>query len=101
MSQAENTNLGHQESIADNGFELSVPGVPGVPSQKRVFPNQNEKTKFKKGVRCTYSGENPHTAKQYSGVLIIHEVNSVNGITALKPDGTLTSWIDPDELKVA
>ena len=41
LSQAENTSLGHQESIADNGFELSVPGVPGVPSQKRVFPKLN------------------------------------------------------------
>ena len=101
VSQAENTSLGHQESIADNGFELGVPDVPGVPSPKRVFPNQNEKTKFKKGVCCTYSGKNPHIAKQYDGVLIIHEVNSVNGITALKPDGTLTSWLDPDELKVA
>jgi len=89
------------ESSDSNSSEIISPLSPSSPYQNPIFQNQTPKRIFKKGMQYTYSGKNPHLAKQYAGVLIVYKVDPVNGITALKPNGTLTSWIDPADLKIA
>ena len=89
------------ETSPSNKSRIISPSSPSSPYKNSVSLNLDRIPKFKTGVHCTYSGKNPQIAKQYDGVLIVHEVNSINGITAMKPDGTLTSWIDPVDLKIA
>ena len=47
-----------------------------------------------------YTGKNSQLAKQYPGVLVVEEINTVGEIAALTPDGRMTTWIDPTELEL-
>jgi predicted P-loop ATPase len=62
--------------------------------------NSEEITRLKVGDRVRYIGKNPNLVKQYSGVLEIYEISG-DTYTCKKPDGTLTSWIEFEDLQLA
>jgi predicted P-loop ATPase len=61
--------------------------------------NSKEITRFKVGVRVQYVGKNPNLVRQYAGILEIHEILSET-YTCKKPDGSLTSWIEIEDLQL-
>ena len=70
--------------LPDNNSSYSVTKVTKISS--------NEILKI--GDRVRYVGNNKSLLKQYAGVLVIHELNSLQDeATCLKPTGSLTSWV--------
>ena len=96
------------EPILAEGFgqpgTLGTLGTPikSISSKYKSDLSKQQKTPpLKFGTLCTYIGENSQLAQQYAGVLVVQVVDPANGIAALTPDGRMTTWLDPDQLKVA
>jgi hypothetical protein len=82
-------------------------GVDKNPTFSKVLDEKNcldwgnrEQRPLKLGDLCMCTGKDYRLAKQYSGVLVVKEINTVGEIAALTPDGRMTTWIDPIELKL-
>lgn len=87
---------------------ISVDSVDKKPIFSKVLDEKNflqpkglAKTLFEVGSSCIYTGKNSQLAKQCVGVLVVREINSAGEIAALTPDGRMTTWIDPTDLKLS
>lgn len=87
------------ESILTNVSSTPVPRVPDVPLEKHFAQNTPLPNLLKVGDRVQYVGNNPSSARQYAGILEIHEIYG-DTYTCKKPDGSLTSWIELDDLQL-
>ena len=72
-----------------------------VPDEKNSLDRGNRKQRtFEVGDLCMFTGKDSRLAKQYPGVLVVQEISTLGEIAALTPDGRMTTWIDPTELKL-
>ena len=54
---------------------------------------------FVKGTRVKYVGD-PKYAEQFEGLeLVVDSIDAHSQISCLKPDGSLTTWLKPEELE--
>jgi uncharacterized protein (DUF927 family) len=87
------------ESLLTNASSSPVPRVPDVPLEKHFAQNTPLPNLLKVGNRVQYIGNNSSSARQYAGILEIHETQG-DTYTCKKPDGSLTSWIELDDLQL-
>jgi uncharacterized protein (DUF927 family) len=87
------------ESLLTNASSSPVPRVPDVPLEKHFAQNTPLPNLLKVGNRVQYIGNNSSSARQYAGILEIHEIQG-DTYTCKKPDGSLTSWIELDDLQL-
>ncbi len=88
-----------KESILTNPSSSPVPCVPDVPLEKHFAQNTPLPNLLKVGNRVQYVGKNSSLARQYAGILEIHEIQG-DTHTCKKPDGSLISWIEFDDLQL-
>lgn len=89
---------------ADNA-DKNQPSIKGENIPKKVSgskvggKNGTKKLNFRVGDRVCFAGKNPSYAKQYAGDLEIYDIEG-NTFTCKKPDGSLTSWIELEDLRL-
>ena len=71
----------------------------GLKNQPVTTRHTRHRLALKAGDRVQYVGSNAQLAKQYAGELVVHEIDR-DGITCVKPNAGLSSWIDPDDLQL-
>ncbi len=63
-------------------------------------PTQPKRVTLKKGVRVRYVGNNAGCVAQYGKLdLVVDEVKN-HHVCCLKPDGSFTTWLNPQDLRV-
>ncbi|WP_341731259.1 DUF5906 domain-containing protein [Microcoleus sp. EPA2] len=63
-------------------------------------PTQPKRVTLKKGVRVRYVGDNAGCVAQYAKLdLVVDEVKN-HYVACLKPDGSFTTWLNPQDLRV-
>ncbi len=87
------------QGIPNNISSSPVPSVPCVPLEKHCFQNALLPNSLKVGIQVRYVGKNSNLVTQYAGSLEIYEISG-DAYTCKKPDGTLTSWIDLEDLQL-
>jgi hypothetical protein len=69
-----------------------------APSETKNF-KLLAKTGFLQGTRVKYVGDSKY-AEQYEGLeLKVHSMDTYFQIACLKPDGSLTTWLKPEEVE--
>ncbi|MEK0188174.1 DUF5906 domain-containing protein [Microcoleus anatoxicus] len=63
-------------------------------------PTQPKRVTIKKGLRVRYVGDNANCVAQYGKLdLLVDEIDRYRQVACLKPDGSFTTWLNPQDLR--
>jgi hypothetical protein len=101
IDTAKTTSQQNFQSISIDSVDTNSTFSKVLDEKNCLNPKGLAKQLFEVGSSCVYTGRNSQLEKQCVGVLVVREINSAGEIAALTPDGRMTTWIDPAELKLA